>query len=74
MSLRRKRLTKQLEEFKVFLIDDKFGDAFEIGTFNTLEEAKKEANKNSTKRYVGYVHGKGNRVVYSTDRGEHGKL
>lgn len=74
MSLRRKRLTKQSEEFKVFIIDIAFGDAFEIGKFDTLEEAKKEAERNSDRRHVGYVHGKGNRVVYSTDRGEHGKL
>lgn len=74
MSLRRKRLTKQSEEFKVFIIDIAFGDAFEIGKFDNLEEAKKEANRNSSRRHVGYVHGKGNRVVYSTDRGEHGKL
>ncbi len=74
MSLRRKRLTKQSEEFKVFIVDVAFGDSFEIGVYKNLDEAKKEADRNSSKRYIGYVHGKGNRVVYSTGRGEYGKL
>ena len=74
MSLRRKRLTKSSEEFKVFIIDNISDNIFEVGKFDSLEKAKKEANKNSDERYVGYVQGKSNRIVYSTDRGEHGKL
>jgi hypothetical protein len=67
-------LTKPSEGFKVFTIDTTSNDIFEIGKFDSLEKAKKEADKNSDKRYIGYVQGRGNRIVYSTDRGEHGKL
>lgn len=76
MSLRRrkKHLTKPLEEFIVFIVDEISSETELIGRFKNIEKAKEAARKNSKDRQIAYIYGKGNRIVYSTERGDNGKL
>tara|TARA_R110000824_G_scaffold264523_2_gene453373 strand:- start:2113 stop:2343 length:231 start_codon:yes stop_codon:yes gene_type:complete len=76
MSLRRRKkpLTKPLEEFIVFIVDEISSETELIGRFKNIEEAKEEARNSSKDKQIVYIYGKGNRIVYSTERGDDGKL
>jgi len=63
---RKKTLTEPYEQFTVFIMDD--DETKEIGRFNDLEEAKREASENSSEEFIGFVYSKDNRVVFSTLR------
>tara|TARA_Y100000310_G_scaffold72186_1_gene68198 strand:- start:410 stop:640 length:231 start_codon:yes stop_codon:yes gene_type:complete len=76
MSLRRRKkpLTKPLEDFIVFIIDEISSETKIIGRFKNIEEAKEKARNSSTDKQIVYIYGEGNRIVYSTERGDNGKL
>jgi hypothetical protein len=76
MSLRRRKkpLTKPQEEYIVFIMDKISSTTNLIGRFKDIEKAKEEAIENTSDNQIGYVYGKGNRIVYSTERGDNGKL
>tara|TARA_Y100001951_G_C11164059_1_gene196447 strand:- start:73 stop:255 length:183 start_codon:yes stop_codon:yes gene_type:complete len=59
-------LTNTSEAYIVFIIHEASDSPVEIGRYENLKEAKKQADQNSDEQTIGYVYLDDNRVVYAT--------
>ena len=59
-------LTNTSDAYIVFIIHETSDSPVEIGRYENLKEAKKQADQNSNEQTIGYVYLDDNRVVYAT--------